>query len=217
MYTEIDERMTNVEAALAEFIIQTNKSFLKLHNEMKDFKNEMKDFKDEMKDFKDEMKDFKDEMRTDRKEMNKQWGELANKMGTLVEDIIAPAVRPVLEKYFGEEITYIAVNVRKKDSASDLQGEFDIVAVSRNNVYLVETKSAPKLSYLQQFKESVIPRFLKLFPEYKELTLVPIFASLRFEKTFLAPASKQGTYLMAYREWEYMDLLNFDALSPKKR
>ena len=45
-----------------------------------------------MKEFKDEMADFKNEPETDRKNRNKQWGELANKMGTLVEDIISPAV-----------------------------------------------------------------------------------------------------------------------------
>ncbi len=45
------------------------------------------------------MRDFKNEVRRDPKEMNKKWGELASKMGTLVEDIIAPAVRPVMEKY----------------------------------------------------------------------------------------------------------------------
>ena len=43
------------------------------------------------------MKDFKafvladiEDSRADRKAMNKRWGELANKMGTVVEDLVAP-------------------------------------------------------------------------------------------------------------------------------
>ena len=40
-----------------------------------------------------EMMDFKDEMKVSRKELNKRWGELANKMGTIVEDIVAPILR----------------------------------------------------------------------------------------------------------------------------
>lgn len=32
--------------------------------------------------------------RADRKAMNKRWGELANKMGTVVEDIVAPCIFP---------------------------------------------------------------------------------------------------------------------------
>ncbi|MBL7799037.1 MAG: hypothetical protein JNJ90_21235 [Saprospiraceae bacterium] len=221
MYTEIEQKMSDLEMVLSEFIVQTNKSFRDLHNEMKDFKDEMKDFKDEMKDFKDEMKDFKEEMkdfkeemRQDRREMNKQWGELANKMGTLVEDIIAPAIRPVIEKYFLEEVMYRAVNVRKKDKSKGLQGEFDIIATTSSSVFLIETKSSPKPVHLQEFQNDVIPRFRQLFPEYKDLKMVPVLASLRFEDAFLSLATQSGVYLLAYREWDYMDLLNFEALQP---
>jgi len=43
-------------------------------------------------------------MKEDRKEMNKQWGNLANKMGTIVEDIIRPGIRPTLKRYFNTEL-----------------------------------------------------------------------------------------------------------------
>jgi len=58
---------------------------------------------DEMRSFKDEMRVFRDEMRVDRRESNKQWGALSNKLGTIVEDLIAPAVRPAVKTYFGVE------------------------------------------------------------------------------------------------------------------
>jgi len=266
------------------FISQSNRSFQRLHKEMKDFKDEMKDFKDEMKDFKDEMKaarkhsdgemkdfkaemkaarersdeemkefkdemkaarersngemkefkaemkaarehsdeemkefkdemkEFKIEMRNDHKEMNKKWGDLANKMGTLVEDIIAPAFRPVVEKYFGEEITFMGVNVNKKVKSLNLSGEFDVVGVSASYVFVVDTKSRPNKTYLTDFQKQLIS-FGKLFPEYGHLKLIPIFASLRFEKAFIVEASKRKIYLLAYREWDYMDFLNFEAVS----
>ena len=41
------------------------------------------------------------EMREFKKEMNKRWGELANKMGTLVEDIVAPNISGIAREYFG--------------------------------------------------------------------------------------------------------------------
>ena len=110
---QVEERLNIVESALAEFIIQSNRSLHRLEREMLAFKDEMKGFKDEMLVFKDEMKDFKDEMREDRREMNKQWGNLANKMGTLVEDIIAPAVGPAIRKYFKEEVLDIMSNRKK--------------------------------------------------------------------------------------------------------
>ena len=226
--TEIVEKFTTVEAALAEFIIQTGRSFNQLHREMREFKDEMREFKDEMREFKNEMKgfknemgDFKDEMRGFKdesqratKEMNKQWGALANKMGTLVEDIIAPAVRPVMKSFFQEEINYLAVNVQKKDTARNLRGEFDVIATSESYVFLVETKSSPQKQHLLEFTEKKIPRFRELFPEFASLELIPVFSSLRFENEFVAWATEAHVYLMAYREWDYMDILNFEALRP---
>jgi hypothetical protein len=199
MYTEeIDERMSTVEAVLGQFIVQTNRSLHILQREMKEFK--------------DEMKEFKEEGRRDRAMMNKQWGDLANKLGTIVEDIVAPAVRPVMQSFFKEDISLLMVNVQKKDKSLGLQGEFDVIAVSNSFVFLVETKSSPKKEHITSLKNEVIPRFRKLFPEYDQLRLIPVFSSLRFNDDLVAFATENGIYMLAYKEWEYMDLLNFNDL-----
>lgn len=207
---QVEERLNIVESALAEFIIQSNRSLHRLEREMLAFKDEMKGFKDEMLVFKDEMKDFKDEMREDRREMNKQWGNLANKMGTLVEDIIAPAVGPAIRKYFKEEVLDIMSNRKKYEKQKRLKGEFDVIAVTGSSVYLVDSKVSPDKQKLLEFKNKVIPRFRKLFPEYEALPLIPIFASLRFDEDMIRQATKEKIYLLAYREWDYMDILNFE-------
>ncbi|HOJ29253.1 MAG TPA: hypothetical protein PL059_09290 [Spirochaetota bacterium] len=194
-------------------------------DEMKEFKGEMKEFKDgvvafqhEMKDFKDEMKDFKDdtlsfkeEMKQSFRKMNQQWGELANKMGTIVEDIIYPATRPVLEKYFNCELETTMMNItRKKDGIKD---EFDVIAVSADKVFLIEVKSTMRQQYVDDFKNKKLERFRFLFSEYNDKTLVPILATLRYEDSMLQYVTHQNIYAMAYREWDYMDLLNFDEVS----
>jgi len=194
-------------------------------DEMKDFKDEMKEFKDEMKDFKDEMKDFKDdsidfkaemrsfkdEMREEHRKMNRQWGELANKMGTIVEDIIYPATRPVLEKYFNCELETTMMNItRKKDGIKD---EFDVIAVSADKVFLIEVKSTMRQQYVDDFKNKKLERFRFLFSEYNDKTLVPILATLRYEDSMLAYVTRNNIYAMAYREWDYMDILNFEDIT----
>ena len=201
---------------------------LEFKNEMKDFKDEMKEFKDEMKDFKDEMKEFKDEMlefknemkdfkdemrefkievNEDRKRMNKQWGELANKMGTIVEDIVAPAIGPVVRKYFNCDPEEIAIRIKRKKNG--LKDEFDAICVCKDKVFLFEVKSTPRPEYVFDFKNKKKDNFLKLFPEHKDKELVLIFASLRLEEDILNLLTKQKILGMAYREWEYMDILNF--------
>ena len=219
----LEDRVSTLEVVLEEFIVHTQTALGKLSremiffkNEMRDFKDEMRDFKDEMKDemkdFKDEMKNFKDESRRDHKQINREWGNLARKMGTIVEDIIAPAVRPAVRKYFGEDVVYFVVNARKMVKSLNLTGEFDVVAVGEKRVFLVESKNTPKEQYLDDFLDNV-GKFRKLFPEYADMPIVPIFGSLRFEDRFIPMATCRGIYLLAYREWDYMDILNFDEIS----
>ena len=52
-----------------------------------------------------------------------------------------------------------------------------------------------------------------LYPEYNEYKLVPILGSLRIEDDILNYLTKNGIYAMAYREWDYMDILNFEELN----
>ena len=223
---------------------QTQIEIQELKKEMKEFKDEMKEFKNEMKQTIAEMKEdtekskqnlekivdemkkdtetFKQnvnktiaEMKEEHKRMNKQWGDLANKLGTVVEDIIAPAVSPVVKKYFNCEVDDLQVRRKKKDRKTGLKDEFDVIAVSEEckTIFLVEVKSFPRIEYINEFKDQKIDRFLSLFPEYREYKLVPIFASLRLEDDIINYLTKNKIYAMAYREWEYMDLLNFDKLN----
>lgn len=239
MYEEsdVEERIDRLESLLGNFIVGTDSALKRLEREMRtfknemrifkdemtvfkdemgDFKNEMGDFKDEMSDFKDEMSDFKNEMqsfknemRQDRREMNIQWGNLANKMGTIVEDIVAPAVRPAVQKYFHQDIDHFSIRVKRKNKRLGLKGEFDVIAANEENVFLVEVKSSPNEEYLNQFIEKKIPVFVKLFPEYEGKRIIPIFAGLRFDGELVKLASAGNVYVLAYREWDYMDILNF--------
>jgi hypothetical protein len=197
MYTDIEERVDSLETILGEFIVHTKMMMNRMDRDMKEFKNEMKE--------------FKNEMRNDLKQSKKQWGDLANKMGTIVEDIISPAVCPVVEKYFKCIVNYKTINTRKTDIHLKITGEFDVIAVSDEFVFLIEAKSTPKEEYVDKFLNN-IEKFKKLFPEYSEKKLIPIFSSLRFENELIEYATKKQIYVMAYKEWDYMDLLNFDNL-----
>jgi hypothetical protein len=48
----------------------------------------------------DEMREFKEESTRERQRMNRQWGDLANRLGTLVEDIVAPNLPRVASELF---------------------------------------------------------------------------------------------------------------------
>ena len=65
---------------------------------------EMREFREEMLEFKNEMREFKDKVDRQIAEMNRQWGNLANKMGTLVEDIVAPGLPYAIKSTFGMKV-----------------------------------------------------------------------------------------------------------------
>ncbi|MDI3517694.1 MAG: hypothetical protein PWP09_1760 [Thermotogota bacterium] len=204
--------------ALKEEMKAFKDEMLEFKNEMKAFKDEMKAFKDEMLEFKNEMKAFKDEMRAwreevdkDRKAMNKRWGELANKMGTLVEDIVAPAFPEVIERRFGGDILMQMINVKVKDPEDRHRTkEFDLIAVSEKAVYWCEVKSNPNMECIERFVEALKEKELfRFFPGYRDKELVGVFASLNLPEEVVNYLSRRGVYAMGMKG-EYMDILNFE-------
>ncbi|RMA93300.1 hypothetical protein [Hydrogenothermus marinus] len=207
---EFKNEMKDFKDEMKEF----KDEMLEFKNEMKDFKDEMKDFKDEMKEFKDEMlefknemKDFKDEMKREVRRINKQWGELSNKLGTIVEDIVLPATRPIIKKYFKCDPDTLMANVEKKLNGKT--EEWDVIAICKDKLFLVEVKATPRVEYIKQAKEKAT-KLKEFFPEYKDKEIILIFASLSIKEDILNKLTKEGIYAMAYREWEYMDILNFE-------
>lgn len=142
-------------------------------------------------------------------EMNKRWGEIANKMGTLVEDMVAPNIIGIAKKYFKcKDFDDFMLRRKKKHSKDNTKRrEFDIIAVCDKIVILNETKSTPRINYIDDFI-SVLNEFFDYFPEYEGKKLIPIFASLYLERDVINYLTKNNIYAMAIKE-DTMDLLNF--------
>ena len=203
------------------FIERSEKSMTEFKEEMRvgrqASEKSMTEFKEEMRVGRQasekSMTEFKEEMRTDRVDLNKKWGELANKMGTLVEDIVVPNIIPLAEKYFGvqQEPEDFMVRRRKKHSKDkSLRREFDVIAVYEDMIFLNETKATARQAYLDQFVES-IPAFFEFFPEYSGRKIVPIFASLYVNEDTVKYATQKGIYVLATKG-DTMDILNFEAV-----
>ena len=203
MPLELSGRVDNLERLLGEFIVQTGDALHRMERGISDLKGEMFQFKTEAE--------------LSRKEMNKKWGDLATKMGTLVEDLIAPALKPVVEQFFQVKIVQFGTNLSR--SMADENMEYDIVAASRDMVFVVEVKSKPnRVEYIDRFQESLV-RFPLFFPEYRDKTLIGILASIRFPEPFYRAATKRGVYLLGYRAgitWTSSTLRNCSKSAPNR-
>lgn len=186
----VEKRVDRLEIALenlASQVAETSRSVNQLSVEMRAFKNEMRDFKNEM---------------------NKRWGDLANRLGTLVEDIVAPAFPDVIKRRFNLEIEDMMV--RRKRRRRELREEFDLIAVVSEKVFVVDVKSQYKSEYVDRFSQK-LDRFNRLFPEYGEERIVGVIASLYLDESVVRYATAKGYYAMGMKG-DYMDFLNAEEI-----
>ncbi len=216
--------MKEFKDEMREFKEESEKRRRMLEKSMEEFKDEMKEFKDEMQEFKDEMRAFKSEMqefkdKVDRilDDMNKRWGELANKMGTVVEDIIVPAMQEIAKKYFGcDEIDMMADRIVKKHYKDKSKiKEFDALVICGDKVLLNETKVTPRIPSIKKFIEFVRSgEFFEYFPEYRGKKIIPIISALNMSKDVVKYLTKEGIYAMTMNG-RYMDIVNFNEIKER--
>ena len=153
-----------------------------------------------------------------RREMNKRWGELANKMGTVVEDIVAPSIGRLARQVFdcGERQYFgTRVSLKRSDDRSR-EREFDALYVGTRAVLLNETKSSPRIDDAQAFVRFLeSDEFGLYFPQYRELPIVPAFSSLSIPENLVSYLTRRGIYAIAMGD-EAMQILNLDAVRSRR-
>jgi len=150
------------------------------------------------------------EREKERREMNKKWGELANKMGTLVEDIVAPNIRRVAQELFGiNDIVEFSVRrtIYHPTDKSRLK-DFDALLIGADAVVLNETKSTVRQSYIEEFI-AFIPTVFEYLPEHKGKRVIPVFSSLYIPEHFVRYLTANKIYAMAMGD-ETMEILNYN-------
>jgi hypothetical protein len=157
-YVTIEDRVNRLEALFGQFLTE-----MALLNKRADERNKLAEerhkaaeermsrFEAEMGAFKDEMRVFRDEMRQSKKDLDKQWGDLANKMGTIIEDVLAPNLRRLAREHFRFESIddFMIRRSRRRPGQSKRarkdESEFDTLVVGPDAVVLGEAKSTPSL------------------------------------------------------------------------
>ncbi|NUO08258.1 MAG: hypothetical protein HUU08_06185 [Candidatus Brocadia sp.] len=199
----VRDRVSTLERVLEEYIKNVGNAQMQTERELREFKGEMREFKEEMRA-------FKDEMREDRKKMYKKWGEIANKMGTVAEDIVAPNIPRIAQEYFGcKELEFFGLRVHKRNVKDRSKSrEFDIIAVGDDALIINETKSSPRVDYINEFSE-VLKEMYDYFPEYRGKKIIPIFSSLYIPDTVVTYLTKIKIYAKAMKD-DAMELLNYE-------
>ena len=228
----VAERVDHLDEVLSEFITSVGIEFNKLYNsqmrteaELRAFKEDTQAFKEEMRvyrettqtaaaAFKEEMRAFKEEGRQQNREMNRRWGELANKLGTLVEDLVAPSLPRIVQEVLGQEVIDLSVR-RKRKRADGRQQEYDAIAVTPETVCLSSVKSSLRSADIDHLLNEELPAFRTFFPEYQPLPLVGIVASLAVDDSVLHDAERQGLIVLAIGD-QLMEVKNTSGFIPRR-
>jgi hypothetical protein len=227
------ERVDTLEEVVKNFVRDVGIEFNKVYNaqlrtemelqalkedtqafkdEMRAFKDEMGAFKDEMGAFKDEMRVFKDEMRAENREMNHRWGGLANRLGTLVEDLVAPSLPRIVKEVLGIEVDDLFERYRGRRQGQTY--EYDAIALAGNLVVLNYTKATLSSWDVGRFVED-IERFRAIFPEHVDRPIVGVLASLAVEPSVLAYAEKTGLLVLGVGD-QVMEVKNRPDFVPRR-
>jgi hypothetical protein len=155
----------------------------------------------------------KEESRRENREMNRKWGDMANKLGTIVEDLVAPSLPRIVEAVLGEP--FIDLRVRQKRRLPDGEvREFDAILVTADTLCLNSTKTTLRSADVDRFVEE-IDAFRRFFPEHHDLPLVGILAALAAEASVLRYAEKTGFLVLAVGD-TLMDVQNQPGFVPKR-
>ena len=207
----VEERIDSLETILARFMARTDAALDRLESIIE--RREHEGARDREAAARE-----REAAARERREMNKRWGELANKMGTVVEDIVAPSVRRLAREVFdcGElRQFWTRMSASRSDDPSRTR-EFDALYVGTRAVLLNETKSSPRASDARRFAAFLESGELACyFPQYRKLPIVAAFSSLSIPDDLVTYLTRRGIYAIAMGD-EAMQVLNLDAVRVRR-
>jgi hypothetical protein len=231
---ELEERVTIVEnqvnglqATVQQFITSMSDLILRMEkeNEKRHAENEKRHTENEKlhKESEKQRKEYEEyqkrkaeerekERKREQKKYNKRWGDLANKLGKVVEDIVAPNIPRIAKEKLGctllEDLSIRRQVVHKSDHHRNR--EFDTIAVYPEAIIFNETKESVRQQYAEDFVEFIKRgEFFEYFPEYRGRKLIPIFSSLAIPEPVVNYLTKHRIYALAMGD-ETMEILNLD-------
>ncbi len=200
--------MDRLEAVLTSFIEHSDRAQTELQRGQAELNRSLEQFKEELRQDIAGMKEW-------RVQAQKQWGEIAQKLGSFVEDIVAPNVPRLAREILGldrtpeELLSGARVRVRHPQDASRIR-EFDYIYATAAGWILVESKTDPKLKDVDSFRE-MLAEVREFFPQYAALQLYPIFASLGVPDHLVKYCTRHRIYALGMGP-ETMQLLNLTEL-----
>ncbi len=159
-----------------------------------------------------EREEYYRKLEEEKRQWNLKWGELANRLGTMVEDLVYPSLPRIIKEEFGFDVEFIAVDIKKRINGREK--EYDSIAIAGNYVFINSTKSKLKIKDVDDFVNDIL-EFREFYPEYGDKKLIGVLATLRIDENVLRYAEKTGFLVLAVGA-ELMEVKNTKGFKPKE-
>jgi hypothetical protein len=201
------ERLTRLEDVLASFINSTQNGFAKLRQQLADSQQHNDA---EFAKFQQQMADSQKRNDAGFAKLRQEVGNLSHRLGTLVEDLVAPSLARILSEVVScPADTEVILNTRIRRRHPTQAGkmlEIDAIAECADYVLFNETKTQLTPEKVKDFLDK-LTQVRDFFPEYQHRTILGAVSSLRVEASLVEYASRQGLLVLGGGE-ELMALQN---------
>jgi hypothetical protein len=231
-----EERVVNVETALARFIEQSSRIVAAIHEDVAEIRAsnartdrqllelQLQAEKDREQIEKDRQQIEQDRQRADqdrqradqdrqradqdRKDFNRRMAEISDSMGRLIEDMVAPCGFRLAREIFGtEEADSCAIRVRRKHPTQPGRSiEYDLLAVGPTKLLIVEAKWTVAPGKAREFKEQMA-LLPEFFPEYAQKILCPAVASVYLDSSLITFLNREKIHGIAMGD-QTMEVMN---------
>ncbi len=131
----------------------------------------------------------------DQRQLHARLASVAEKMGTLVADLVVPSLPAVLHQLLNATVTDVSIR-RWRCLADGQQRSFDAIAIMGQQIGLNTTRTTVCLADIAQFSRE-IEDFRAFFPEYEDFPVVGILAGLALETGVIEAAEQQGLIVLS--------------------
>ncbi|MDM8520927.1 hypothetical protein QUF64_12835 [Anaerolineales bacterium HSG6] len=151
-------------------------------------------------DHREEWEKSRQELRKQIANTNKQLGDLSRKMGTMIEDFVAPDLPRILRQLANlpdDELIVVNTRVKRRLSNGKRQIiEFDAVADGGTHILVNETKNTLRSEDISHFVET-LGDARTYFPEFANRPIIGVVSSFNIDPNIVTHASRQGLVVLA--------------------
>jgi superfamily I DNA and/or RNA helicase len=201
---ENEQGFKELRKSLAESEQRNEQGFKELRKSLAESQQKMAESQQKMASIEQRTEQGFKELRKSIANSRKELGQISHRLGTIVEDLVAPSLPRVFREMVNcpaDEDVLTNVRVRRHPTQKGKMLEIDAMADWGDYVLFNETKS--------QFSPEKVKAFLEklaivrdYFPEYQSHQIRGCIASLSLDKSLIEYASRQG--LLALASGEYL-------------